>query len=174
MYKRQDFGVGDLNAVGPANDITTITVSQTNIDDIVRGVKRKINAGNGVELMNENGLAFAWGATHFEILESYVHAQGFTEADIALKNGIASGLYYSRATHYLTNDNAANHVFAGVRKLATIAILRPLWGQVVMVEDPAGSTNNLLSGIGIASRATYGQQWPAVHLALWHDINTAN
>jgi len=168
-----DFGVGDLNSVGPANDTATITVSATNIDDIIRGVKRKINANNGAELAQDKGIMYVWRPGDFEILEAYVQAQGFSEADMALKNGITAGLYYFRGEHYFTNDNAANHLFAGVKKLGVIALNRSLWGQVVIVEEPAGSSNNNLSGIGVVSRATYGLSWPGLHQTLWQDINVS-
>lgn len=163
-----NFGVGDLNSVGPADDATTITVSVTNIDDIIRGVKRKIIAANGADLMQENGVMYTWRPSDWELLEAYTQAQGYTESDLALKNGISAGLYYMRGEHYYTNDNAANHLFAGVKKLGIIAILQPLWGQVVITEEP-----NLQSGIGVISRATYGLSWDGIYTTLWQDINVA-
>lgn len=47
-----------------------ITVSASNIDDIIRGVKREIREANGQVLMNQNGVGFVWRAADFELLEA--------------------------------------------------------------------------------------------------------
>ena len=51
-----------------------ITVSASNIDDIIRGVKREIREGNGGSKMNQNGVGFVWRAADFEYLEAFVQA----------------------------------------------------------------------------------------------------
>ena len=58
-----------------------ITVSASNIDDIIRGVKREIREGNGQSQMNMKGVGFVWRAADFEILEAFVQANGFNTAD---------------------------------------------------------------------------------------------
>ena len=65
----KDFGVTDLNNTGD-DDTTKITVSASNIDDIIRAVKRKIYSNNGVDLAVEHGIFFEWRAEDFELLEA--------------------------------------------------------------------------------------------------------
>jgi len=68
-----DFGLTDLSNTGD-DDTTPITVSASNIDDIIRAVKRKLYANNGVDLAVSNGIYFVWRATDFEMLEAFVQA----------------------------------------------------------------------------------------------------
>jgi len=164
-----DFGAGDLAGTS-TDDTTQITVSATNIDDIMRAVKRKINANNGVDKAVENGVFIVWRAADFELLEGFVQANGFQEADIALKNGIPvqKGFYYGGVTHYLSNSHAANHVFAGVKRQGEVGILSGTYGKAKFIEDPA-----LFSGVGIVSRLDYGLNWPAQLAEFFMDVNVA-
>lgn len=151
-----DFGAGDL-ANTSTDDTTTITVSATNIDDIIRAVKRKMRANNGSKLMAANGVFFIWRAADMELLEGFMQSNGFSEADMALKNGISDSFRYMGAEHYLSTNHTANHLFAGVKKVGKdLGILRGTWGKVKFIEEPAGSSNNNLSGLGIVSRVDYG------------------
>lgn len=61
---------GTLDIGGGGSSSSQITVSATNIDDIIRGVKRKIRVANGQSFMNRNGVGFVWRAADFEILEA--------------------------------------------------------------------------------------------------------
>lgn len=164
-----DFGVTDL-AGGAADDTTQITVSATNIDDIIRAVKRKIYANNGVEFAVENGIFIVWRAADFELLEGFVQANGFTEADMALKNGIPvqKGFYYGGVTHYLSNSHTANHVFAGIKRMGKIGILSGTFGSVKFIEDPGK-----VSGLGIVSRVDYGFNWPTYLNEFFIDVNVS-
>ena len=167
-----DFGVGDL-ANTSTDDTAQITVSATNIDDIIRAVKRKIYANNGVDLAVENGIFIVWRATDFELLEGFAQANGYTEADMALKNGIPvqKGFYYSGVTHYLSNSHTANHVFAGIKGMGAIGILSGTYGKAKFIEDPG-----LTSGLGIVSRVDYGFDWCATSLyykEFFIDLNVA-
>ena len=156
----RNFGVGDLNNTS-SNDASTITVTAANIDDLIRAVKRKIRANNGSKLARKYGYFFVWRAADLELLEGFMQANGFSEADVALKNGISDAFSYMGADHYLSNDHTANHLFAGVKKVGkTLGILRGTYGKVKFIEDPAGSTNNNLSGLGIHSRIDYGFSFP--------------
>lgn len=67
-----DFGQEalDTNTSGS----TKITVSASNIDDIIRAVKREIREANGQMFMNQNGVGFVWRAADFELLEAFVQA----------------------------------------------------------------------------------------------------
>lgn len=162
-----DFGASDLSG-GAADDTTQITVSATNIDDIIRAVKRKIYANNGVEFAVENGIFIVWRAADFELLEGFVQANGFTEADMALKNGIPvqKGFYYGGVTHYLSNSHTANHVFAGIKRMGKIGILSGTFGSVKFIEDPGK-----VSGLGIVSRVDYGFNWPTYLNEFFIDVN---
>ncbi len=165
-----DFGVTDLANSG-ADDTSQITVSATNIDDIIRAVKRKIYENNGVEFSIENGFFFVWRPQDYELLEGFVQANGFSEADIALKNGIPVGMRYMGADHFLSNDNTANHVFCGVKKMATLGILSSTFGQVKFIEDP-----NMQSGLGIITRLDHGFDWhgtSAYYKEFFIDLNVA-
>lgn len=162
-----DFGVGDLAATS-TDDTTQITVSATNIDDMIRAIKRKLYANNGVDMAVENGIYIVWRATDFELLEGFVQANGFTEADIALKNGIPvqKGFYYGGVTHYLSNDHTANHVMAGIKRAGKLGILSGTFGSVKFIEDPAKT-----SGLGIVSRVDYGFNFPTYLVQYTMDVN---
>ncbi len=162
-----NFGLTDLANSG-ADDASTITVSATNIDDIIRAVKRKLYENNGVEFSIEKGMFFVWRPQDYELLEAFVQANGFSEADIALKNGIPVGMRYMGVEHYLSNDNAANHVFCGIKRMGDLGILSSTFGQVKFIEDP-----NMQSGIGIIARLDHGFSWPTYYNEFFIDLNVA-
>jgi hypothetical protein len=64
-----------------------ITVSASNIDDIIRGVKREIRENNGQSMMNRNGIGFVWRAKDFEYLEAFVQARIIGLLKSSLING---------------------------------------------------------------------------------------
>lgn len=174
----RDFGVTDLNNAGD-NDTAQITVSASNIDDLIRALKRKMRVNNGEELAQENGYFCIWRPQDLELLEAFVQASGFSTADIALKNGVPSAFFYMGMNHYLSTDHTANHLFAGVRKVGKdLGILRGTWGKVKFIENPAASGGEL-SGLGIVSRVDYGFSFPSAGptgqalLDLSIDVNVA-
>jgi len=128
-----------------------ITVSASNIDDIIRGIKREIREDNGQDLMKRNGMFIVWRAEDFEILEAFVQANGFVVADNALKNGTLEGMRYMGVDHYVSNSHTAGHLFAGIKKVFTAGICRTTFGQVIVDEEPATS-GGAVSGIGVVSR----------------------
>jgi hypothetical protein len=150
-----------------------ITVSASNIDDIIRGIKREIREANGQGLMSQNGVAIVWRAADFEILEAFVQANGFTTADKALKEGTVEGLRYLGVDHYWSNDNASGHLFAGVKKVQRLGILRGTYGKAHTIDFPPGDTNTYLSGRSFYSRVDIGHLTPAAHAGLVFDINVA-
>lgn len=163
--------VGDNGSGGIASGSTTaITVTASNIDDIIRGVKRIITVANGKSLADRNGVFFVWRPADFELIEQFVQANGYNTADAALKNGLdsAGGYYYMGAYHYQSNDITAGHLFAGVKKIGKLGILRSTYGKTVVTEDP-----NLQSGFGIVSRIDIGVLFPTKHVGLLYDINVA-
>jgi hypothetical protein len=174
-----DFGAGDL-ANTSSNDTTQITVSSSNVDDIIRAVKRKIYNANGVEMATERGIFFIWRPSDYELLEAFVQANGFSEADVALKNGIPVGMRYMGCDHYLSTLHTANHLFAGVKKVGELGILRSTYGRTKFLEDPPISvtTNAPASGLGIVSRVDYGFKFSGTaNSAGWallvQDVNVA-
>ena len=163
----KDFGQTDLDNTGD-DDTTQITVSASNIDDMIRAIKRKIYANNGVDIAVERGICIVWRAADFELLEAFVQANGFTEADISLKNGIPvqKAFRYMGVDHYLSNSHTANHVFAGVKGSGELGILRGTYGKAKFIEDPG-----LVSGLGVVSRVDYGFNWPAQLAEFFMDVN---
>lgn len=161
-----NFGVSDLS--GTDDDTTQITVSASNVDDIIRAVKRKLYAHNGVTFATERGIFIVWRPRDFELLESFVQANGFTEADIALKSGVPvqRAFRYMGVDHYLSTNHTANHVFAGIKKTGELGILRGTYGKVKFIEDPG-----LISGLGIVSRIDYGFNWPTYLAEFSIDVN---
>lgn len=161
----------DNAAIGGAAG--NITVSASNIDDIIRGVKREIRKANGGTMMKTKGVGIVWRAADFEILEAFVQANGFTTADEALKEGTVEGLRYLGVDHYWSNDNASGHLMAGVKKIQRIGILRSTYGRAFTIDFPASSENNFLSGQAFYSRVDIGLLTPTAHAGLVFDINVA-
>lgn len=154
-----------------------ITVSASNIDDIIRGIKREVREANGQMMMNQYGVGFVWRAADFEYLEAFVQANGFNTADQALKEGTVEGLRYLGADHYWSNDHTANHVFAGVKKIQRLGILRGTYGRAHTIEFPAGpadgGSKNYLSGVSFYSRVDIGHLTPTAHKPLVFDVAVA-
>ncbi len=160
--------VGDSAGVVTSGVTAQITVSASNIDDIVRGIRRIVTVANGEEMANRYGIGFIWRPTDFEFLEQFAQANGFNLADAALKNGVDRGYYLLGAYHYVSNEHTANHVLCGVRKIIKIGILRTTWGQVVVTQDPG-----LQSGLGIISRADFDVMTPNGLATIVFDLNVA-
>ena len=99
-----------------------------------------------------------------------MQANGFTEADISLKNGIPvqKAFRYMGVDHYLSNSHTANHVAAGIKKQAELGILTGTFGRAKFIEDPAKT-----SGLGIVSRIDYGFNFPAQLAEFFMDVNVA-
>jgi hypothetical protein len=165
--------VGDSAGTIASGVTTQITVSASNIDDIIRGVKRITRVANGQFLMNKNGIGFVWRATDFEFLEAFVQANGFTTADTALKEGTVEGLRYLGCDHYWSNDNAANHVFAGVKNVQRLGILRGTYGKAHTIEFPAADSGTFFSGTAFYSRIDIGHLTPTGLAGIVFDINVA-
>ena len=147
-----DFDNSDIG--GGAGDIT---VSTANIDDMITGLHKVIRVANGQVEMNRNGSFCIWRPADFEKLEQVMMANGFTMADIALKVGGKVGVEYMGMFHYVSNNHAANHLFAGVRKMSTIGLLRSTYGRAYFIDHPADTEDNgPVSAMGIESRVDYG------------------
>jgi uncharacterized protein Veg len=124
-------------------------------------------------MMNRNGVGFVWRPADFELLEAFVQANGFNTADAALKNGTVEGLRYMGCDHYFSNDHTANHVFAGVKKIERLGILRGTYGKAFVIDFPAADSNMFFSGRAFYSRIDIGHLTPTAHVGLLFDINVA-
>lgn len=150
---------------------TQITVTASNIDDIIRGLKRVIRKANGQTMMNRKGVFIVWRAEDFELLEAFVQANGFATADTALKEGTVEGLHYMGVDHYWSNDLTASHLFGGVKKIQRTGILRSLYGKMWTHDFPAGASGGILSGTLFYSRVDIGHLTPANWSTTLYDIN---
>jgi len=131
-----------------------ITVSASNIDDIIRGIKREIREANGEGLLERNGGFIVWRPADFEILEAYMQANGFVTSDSALNGGSKQGMNYMDMSHYSSNKIAAGHLFAGVKKLFHLGIVKATYGQVVIDSEPA-TADGAMSAIAVVMRVDY-------------------
>jgi len=145
-----------------------ITVSASNVDDIIRGIKREIGEANGQAMADRNGVFIIWRYADLEILEQFAQANGFNLADKALKNGIKTGYHFMGVDHYVSNSHTSGHLFAGVKRVQQVGILKSTYGQIVVTQDP-----NLQSGLGVISRVDYGLNCRAAHTGLVFDVTVA-
>lgn len=148
----------------------TITVSESNIEDIITGIKREIRKAKGGKRANRNGIFIIWTPDQFELLEKYAAAQGFSTADRILINGADRGFKLFGIEHYYSNLIAAGHAFGGVKKMMTCGICKSTFGQVYEIEDPVVSGAQI-SGIGIISRIDFGFETWVNSKPVLFDIN---
>lgn len=144
----------------------SVVPSASNIDDICRAIKRKIRKAGGQSLLERNGAFVVWRPEDLEVLEAFAQANGFQTSDAALRGdagapGYSGGFYYLGLWHYSSNLVNANHLFAGLKKVYHIGILKGTYGQVVVDDkDP-----NLISGISVVSRVDFG-------VKAWNNVKT--
>ncbi len=169
-----DFGDTGGGVLGLAS--TDITVSATNIDDIIRGVIEQINTANGFDIYLENGGFAVWRPADWTFLVAFMQANGFTFADEALRDGgkgklgkEALGLF-----NYVSTSHASGgHIMAGVRGTQKFGILNATYGRTYVNEMPASSTAGSLSGTQIHTRMDYGLLVPTNLKPVLFDVNTA-
>ena len=166
-----NFGTASIGGGGTSAD--QITVSASNIDDIIRGVKREIRENNAEKLMMANGgkPVYVWRAADFEYLEAFTQANGSNTADDYLVNGTQSGLKYLGGLHYYSNGHTTNHVFAGVKGVQRLGILRGTYGRAFTIDFPAADTNAFISGRTFYSRVDVGRLVPGGHSTAVFDVN---
>ena len=166
---------GSDGAGGFSLGSTKITITVANIDSLVRAVKREVIKAKGSKLMKRNGLALVWRPEDFEKLEESMASQGFTFADRVLEDGIMMdghgvGKWAFGAFHYVSESHSANHVFAGVRKIQQIGLLKTTYGRIYFNPN-AVDTNGPLSGVSYEARLDYGFNTKANLTALTFDVN---
>lgn len=169
-----DFGSDGAGGFGLAS--TQISVTSSNIDAITRAIKREIIIAKGSKLANKNGIAIVWRPADFEKLEESMASQGFTFADMALRDGIMNadgiGKYAFGVFHYVSESHTANHVFAGVRKILQVGLLKSTYGKI-FYNPNAVSADGPLSGVSYEARLDYGFNPKAGLTAILFDVNVA-
>jgi len=88
-----------------------------------------------------------------------------------LKEGTVEGLHYLGVDHYWSNDHTANHLFAGVKKIQRLGILRGTYGRAHVIDFPAADSNMFFSGRAYYSRVDIGHLTPTAHKGNVFDIN---
>jgi hypothetical protein len=131
-----------------------ITVSESNVDDIIRGMKREVREANGDSMLERNGAFIVWRPADFEKVEAYAQANGFSTADGALKDGTNQGFKFMGVEHYSSNKLASGHLFGGVKKVLHLGLCKSTYGKVNEIEDPVVSGGQI-SGLGINSRVDF-------------------
>lgn len=130
-----------------------ITVSLSNIKNIITGLKREIREAGGHKKAMEKGIFIQWREADFELVEQLAASEGFNMADLALKNGIKQGFEYMGVEHYSTSKNASGHVFAGVKKAFNAYVVTSTYGKVKTIVNPyVSSATGIISGVGLESR----------------------
>lgn len=164
-----DFGDTGGGVLGLAS--TTFTVASSNVDDLARGIIEQIYTANGFNLYKENGGFIDWRPSDWTFMVQFMQANGFNLADASLKNGGTIGIDYLGLYHYVTTQNATNHIAAGVRKCFKLGLLRATYGKIYVNEMPASSTAGSLSGTQIHSRVDHGTLMPTNLQPAVYDVN---
>ena len=169
-----NFGSDGAGGFGLAT--ATITISVANIDSVIRAIKREVIKAKGSKIARRNGIAVVWRPEDYEKLEESMASQGFTFADEALKAGImdvdGQGKYAFGVYNYVSESHTANHVFAGVRKIQQLGLLKSTYGRIYYNPN-ATSADGPLSGESHEARLDYGFNPKAGLTALLFDVNVA-
>jgi hypothetical protein len=128
-----------------------ITVSLSNIKDIIGNMKEAIRTAGGADMMSRKGAFIQWREADFTLVEKLASSEGFNTADDALKNGIKQGFRYMGVEHYSTSRNVSGHVFGGVKKSMTVGIVKSTYGKMKEIVNPVVGGAQI-SGIGLESR----------------------
>lgn len=166
--------VGGSGGAWTAATDVALAVSASNIDDLARLIRTQVRVANGARLMTQNGIGIVLDPVSFEFVEAFAQANGFSSADDALKNGLAPQVKYLGVTWYVSNDNATDHAFAAVRKIARLGILKGTFGKMHKFPGIAGSSGGIQSGIAYHTRVDIGQLIPTDHAGLTFDIRDDN
>lgn len=143
--------LGDAGGGVPGTGTTTITVSISNIKAIIAFIKQTIRSAGGGEMADRNGIFIQWREADYTLVELLASSEGFSTADNVLGNGIKQGFKYLGVEHYSTSKNAANHVFAGVKKAFWCIVVKSTYGKVKTLINPVVGGAQI-SGIGLESR----------------------
>ena len=75
--------------------------------------------------------------------------------------------------HYYTNDNTSGHVFAGVKGVMRLGILKATYGKAHVINFPAADSNTFFSGMAYYSRVDAGRLTPGGLSTAVFDITVA-
>jgi len=168
--------VGDDGAGGIGLSATALTVTVSNVDAIARAIKRLIIKAKGSKLARKNGIFIVWRPEDFEKLEENMASQGYTFADMALKDGImdadGQGKYAFGVYHYVSESHTTGHVVAGVRKILQLGLLKSTYGKIFFNPN-AVDANGPLSGVSYEARLDYGFNPKAGLTSILYDVNVA-
>lgn len=131
-----------------------ITVSVSNIKNIIGAMKTAIRTAGGADLMARNGAFIVWREADYEKVENLASAEGFSTADTVLKDGVPQangGFKYLGVWHYSSSKHASGHVFGGVKKAFMVGIVTSTYGRVKNIVNPVVSGAQI-SGVGLESR----------------------
>ena len=164
---------GDTGAGVLGLSATQITVSATNIDDIVRGIIEQIQTANGFDMYMQNGGFAVWRPADWTFLVQFMQANGYQFADEALRDGGRGrmGKETMGLFHYVSTGHTALHVMAGVRRALKFGLLKSTFGRTYVAEMPASSTAGSLSGTQIHTRLDYGLLVGTNMLPVIYDVN---
>lgn len=149
-----------------------ITVSVSNVDDVIRAMKTAIRTAGGGELADRNGMFIIWREADYEKVEALASSQGFNVADDALKNGIKQGFKYGGVEHYSSSKHTAGHVFGGVKKAFHAGIVRSTYGKMKEIVNPVVGGGQI-SGLGLETRVDYAFKAWAKTVPVLFDILVA-
>ena len=156
------------------NDGTALAVSAGNVDDLARLIRQVIRSQNGQNLAARNGVCAVLSPVSFAFVEAFAQANGFASADDALKNGLAPQVKYLGLIWYISNENTADHAFAGVRKIERLGILDNTFGKMHRFPGGGGAADQVQSGITFHTRVDVGSLTPTAHANIVFDVNDSN
>lgn len=163
---------GDTGGGVPGLAASALTVTSSNIDDIIRGIIEQIYTANGFDLYKQNGGFVIWRPQDWTAVTAFMQANGFSSADQALRNGGQIGIDFMGLNHYVSTSHTAGHLFAGVRKLKKLGLLRSTFGQLYTTETP-GHADGMMSGTTLHARLDYGFKTQTNVAGLLFDVNVA-
>ena len=153
---------------------TVLATSAANVDDLARLMRQVVREQAGQEFLRSNGIGAVLDPISFSFVEAFAQANGFESADEALKKGLAPQVHYLGVTWYVSNLNAADHAFGGIRKIERLGILKGTFGKMHKFPGIAGTSGGIQSGVAYHTRVDYGHLTPTAHSALVFDINDSN
>ena len=124
----------------------SITVSGSNVDDVIRAMLREIRQASGQGLLKRNGAFIVWHPGDFEQLEAYMMANGFATADNVLRNsaGAVEGYQYMGVTHYTSNLLRAGRFVGGIKKAICVYLLDATYGKVKVTDGEGGLRSSVI------------------------------
>ena len=167
--------MGDDGAGNPALASAQFTVTESNIDNLIRQIIEEIQTANGYKMYLQKGGFVVWRPKDNTKLVTFMQANGFSFADEALRDGGKGrmGKETMGLFHYVSTSHAANHLMAGIRGVQKLGLLNATFGKPYFVEHPASSTAGFLSGTSVYHRLDYGHLVLTVQLPVIYDINVA-